>query len=53
MIERIKRALEETGEQAKAGVLLGFLSPDHTEREYQSFRQWFRRTGLTSRDVLR
>ena len=49
----LKRALEETGEQAKAGVLLGFLSPDHTEREYQSFRQWFRRTGLTSRDVLR
>ena len=48
----LARAVQETRDQAKAAVLLGFLRPDHTEKEYQTFRQWFRRMGLTSRDIL-
>ena len=48
----LQRAVEETHDQARAGVALGFLRPVHAEAEYNTFRQWFRRLGLTSRDVL-
>ncbi|MFP4056740.1 MAG: sigma-54-dependent transcriptional regulator [Candidatus Brocadiia bacterium] len=49
----LRAAVEETHDQARAGVLLGFLAPDHTPAQYNTFRQWFRRVGLTSRDILR
>jgi DNA-binding NtrC family response regulator len=49
----LERAVEETHDQAQAGVVLGFLRPEHTPAEYNTFRQWFRRVGLTSRDILR
>jgi len=48
----LSRAVEETRDQAAAGVLLGFLAEGHDQAEYNSFRQWFRRLGLTSREIL-
>ncbi|MCD6405498.1 MAG: sigma-54-dependent Fis family transcriptional regulator [Planctomycetes bacterium] len=49
----MKKAVEETHDQAAAGILLGFLGEGHSEEQYNSFRQWFRRLGLTSRGILR
>ena len=48
----LRRAVEETHDQARAGVLLGFLPADHSPAQYNTFRQWFRRVELTSRDIL-
>ena len=49
----LSRAVEETHDQASAGKVLGFLAAGHSEKDYQTFRQWFRRVGLTSRDIRR
>jgi len=48
----LRRAVEETHNQARAGVALGFLAAEHSDSEYNTFRQWFRRVDLTSRDIL-
>ncbi|MGB2614608.1 MAG: sigma-54 dependent transcriptional regulator [Phycisphaerae bacterium] len=48
----LRRGIEELHDQARVGVALGFLNREPTDSERNTFRQWFRRVGLTSRDVL-
>ncbi|HUT61352.1 MAG TPA: hypothetical protein VNA25_26175, partial [Phycisphaerae bacterium] len=48
----LRRGIEEMHDQARVGVALGFLNRDPTDSERNTFRQWFRRVGLTSRGVL-
>jgi DNA-binding NtrC family response regulator len=48
----IERAVRQTGDVRRAGILLNFIPDDSDEKGYAAFRQWLARLGLSKKGIL-